>query len=51
MIARFAGKWMEGMRTLWGCPANPILKIAVLPVMAGIVFLCCVLDLIDGEAQ
>lgn len=50
-IARFARKWWEGMRMLWGCQANPILKIVALPVMAGIAFLCCLLDLIDGEAK
>lgn len=50
-IARFAGKWLDGMRTLWGCRANPFVKIAALPVMACIAFLCCLLDLIDGEAK
>ena len=50
-IARFARKWWEGMRMLWGCQANPILKIVALPVMAGIAFLCCLLDLIDGDAK
>ena len=50
-ITRFAGKWMDGMRTLWGCQAHPLVKIAAVPFMAGVVFLCCVLDLIDGDQQ
>lgn len=47
-IRRFCGMFTSGMRTLWGCQANPIIKIAALPVMACIVFTCCLLDLIDG---
>lgn len=27
-----------------------LVKVAALPVMAGIALLCCLLDLIDGEA-
>jgi hypothetical protein len=50
-IARFVRKWWDGMRTLWGCRANPLLKIAALPVMACIALLCCMLDLIDGGAE
>ena len=50
-VARFAGKWWDGMWTLWGCQAHPLVKIAAVPFMAGVVFLCCVLDLIDGDQQ
>ena len=50
-IARFARKWMNGMRTLWGCQANLFVKVAAIPVMAGIVLLCCLLDLTDGDKQ
>ena len=50
-IARFASKWWEGMRALWGCRANPFVKVVAMPVMACIALLCCLLDLIDGELQ
>ena len=51
ILSRFARKFRDGMRTLWGCQANIFVKIAALPVTACIALLCCVLDLIDGEAE
>ena len=50
-IRRFCGMFVSGMRTLWGCQANIFVKIAALPVTACIALLCCMLDLIDGEAE
>lgn len=50
-IRRFARMFRDGMRTLWGCQANPFVKIAAIPAMVCIAFLCCLLDLIDGDAK
>lgn len=50
-IRRFCRMFVSGMRTLWGCQANPLVKIAAIPIMACISLLCCMLDLIDGDAK
>lgn len=51
ILSRFARKFRDGMRTLWGCQANIFVKIAAIPVMVLIALMCCTLDIIDGEAE
>ena len=48
-LSRFCGMWRDGMRVMWGCDANLLVKIAAIPAMMVIAALCAIMDMIDGN--